>query len=269
MKKLIGSIVTYNTKEDVLAKAINSFNEIQLDKKLIIVDNSPTDKLKEMAEAYQAEYIHNIKNTGYGAAHNIALKRSLEQAEYHLVFNPDIFWDKGTIENIYEYMQNNTNVGQLMPKVLYPNGELQYLCKLLPTPADLFFRRFLQGIRLLKNRNENFELRFTGYDKIMNIPYLSGCFMFFRTAALQKVGLFDERFFMYPEDIDITRRMHKLYKTLYYPQVYVYHDHAKESYATKKMLWLHIINMIKYFNKWGWIFDKERKEINCKTLENL
>ncbi len=269
MKKIIGSIVTYNTKIDVLAKAINSFNEILLDRKLIIIDNSPTDELKEMAEAHHAEYIHNKENTGYGTAHNIALKRSIDQAKYHLVFNPDVFWDKGTIENIYGFMQNNPDVGQLMPKVLYPNGELQYLCKLLPTPADLLFRRFLPQTGYLKKQNEKFELRFTGYNKIMNIPYLSGCFMFFRTAALQKAGLFDERFFMYPEDIDITRRIHKYYKTLYYPQVTVYHDHARESYVTKKMLWIHLINMIKYFNKWGWFFDKERQEINRKTLENL
>ena len=93
--------------------------------------------------------------------------------------------------------------------------------------------------------------------------------MFFRTAVLQKVGLFDERFFMYPEDIDITRRIHKYFRTLYYPQVAVYHDHAKESYVTRRMLWIHIKNLIKYFNKWGWFFDKERQEINRKTLENL
>ena len=189
------------------------------------------------------KYIQNRKNTGYGAAHNIALKRSIGQAEYHLVFNPDVFWDQGTIENMYKFMQKNTDVGQLMPRVLYPDGELQYLCKLLPTPADLLLRRFMPQIDYFKKQNEKFELRFTGYDKIMNIPYLSGCFMFFRTAALQKIGLFDERFFLYPEDIDLTRRMHKYYRTLYYPQVSVYHDHAKESYASKKMLWIHIRNM--------------------------
>jgi len=269
MFNIIGSIVTYKTKKDILEKAIVSFNEIQLDKKLIVIDNSPTGYLREVAETHGAEYIHNKQNTGYGSGHNIALKQSIGNTAYHLVFNPDIYWEKGTIENIFEFMQNNSDIGQLMPKVLYPNGEIQYLCKLLPKPSDLILRRFLPETRFSKKQNEKFELRFTGYSKIMDIPYLSGCFMFFRTTALQKIGLFDERFFLYPEDIDITRRMHKFYRTVYYPKVSIYHDHAKQSYKTKKMLRIHIVNMIKYFNKWGWLFDKERREINHRTLENL
>ena len=92
-----------------------------------------------------------------------------------------------------------------MPKVYYPNGELQYLCKLIPTPFDLMFKRFLPS-SIVERRMIKFQLRFTKYNKIMNVPYLSGCFMFFRISALQDIGLFDERFFMYPEDIDITRR---------------------------------------------------------------
>lgn len=74
---------------------------------------------------------------------------------------------------------------------------------------------------------------------------------------------------MYPEDIDITRRMHRVYKTLFYPYVTIIHNHAAESYKSKKMLWIHISNMIKYFNKWGWVFDKERWEINKKLLNDL
>ena len=108
-----------------------------------------------------------------------------------------------------------------------------------------------------------------GYDKIMNVPYLSGCFMFFRTSAFETVGMFDERFFMYPEDIDITRRMHEKYRTVFYPNVSVIHDHAAESYKSKKMLKIHITNMIKYFNKWGWFFDSKRKRINKKILKEL
>ena len=61
----------------------------------------------------------------------------------------------------------------------------------------------------------------------MNVPYLQGSFMFLRTKALKEVGLFYERFFMYPEDIDITRRMHKKYKTIFYPEVSIHHEHAK------------------------------------------
>jgi GT2 family glycosyltransferase len=88
-------------------------------------------------------------------------------------------------------------------------------------------------------------------------------------SAFEKVGLFDERYFMYPEDIDITRGMHQHYKTLYWPEVSIVHAHRAESYKSKKMLKIHIVNMIKYFNKWGWIFDSKRKHVNKEILEAL
>ena len=114
-----------------------------------------------------------------------------------------------------------------------------------------------------------FELRDSGYDKIMNVPYLSGCFMLLKAAALKKAGLFDERFFMYPEDIDITRRIHREFLTLYYPNVSIVHNHEKASYKSKKLLKIHIENMCRYFNKWGWIFDKERCQVNKATLSAI
>lgn len=93
--------------------------------------------------------------------------------------------------------------------------------------------------------------------------------MFFRVEALKDVGLFDERFFMYPEDIDITRRMHAKYRTMFYPFVSIVHAHAAASKTNKKMLKIHILNMIKYFNKWGWLFDKERKQFNAQLQREI
>ena len=106
--------------------------------------------------------------------------------------------------------------------------------------------------------NRRYTLEFWNHQSEADIPYHQGSFMFFRIACFEKVGLFDERFFMYPEDIDITRRMHRYYKTIFYPQVTIVHAHRAASYKSKKMLKIHMVNMIKYFNKWGWIFDKER-----------
>lgn len=103
----------------------------------------------------------------------------------------------------------------------------------------------------------------------MEVPYLSGCFMFIRTKVLEKVGLFDERFFMYLEDTDLSRRIHKISKTIYYPYVHIYHEYGKGSYKNLKLLKYHIDSAIKYFNKWGWFFDKERDFINKTTLKKL
>jgi hypothetical protein len=96
-------------------------------------------------------------------------------------------------------------------------------------------------------------MRETGYNKIMEVPILSGCFMFLRTDIFTSIGGFDERFFMYLEDFDLTRRMGEKSKTIFFPEVEIVHAHAKESYKNKKMMWIHIKSTIKYFNKWGWL----------------
>ena len=74
---------------------------------------------------------------------------------------------------------------------------------------------------------------------------------------------------MYPEDIDLTRRIHSEFRTVFYPEVSIVHHHARDSYLNLKMLWIHTTNMIRYFNKWGWIFDRERKIINKKVLNQF
>lgn len=207
-------------------------------------------------------------NRGYGAAHNIAIRKTIaEGTPYHLVVNADIRFEPGILAELEKYMDAHPEVGVLMPRVIYPDGRLQYLCKLLPSPMDVFGRRFLpKGWN--RKRNERFEMRQSGYDKVMNVPYLSGCFMLLRTEALKKCGIFDERFFMYPEDIDLTRRIHRDFQTVYYPYCTIIHDHAQGSYKSGKLLWIHMWNLCKYFTKWGWLFDKERRAFNKEAEQN-
>jgi GT2 family glycosyltransferase len=274
MKNINVSIVLFKNDQDLVKKAIYSCVNSVLINRIYLIDNSPTDILSCLASLdSRIEYIFNNANLGFGKAHNIALKRSIEEnIPYHLVLNPDVYFEGGVLEELHHFMENNPDVGLVMPKVLYPDGTLQYLCKLLPTPLDLFGRRFLNFgpfRKIVEKRNEVYELRFTGYDKIMEVPYLSGCFMFIRTEVLKKVGLFDERFFMYLEDTDLSRRIHRVAKTVYYPYVYVYHEYGKGSYKSLKLLYYHIKSAIKYFNKYGWFFDKEREEINKKILKKL
>lgn len=271
MTKINASIVLYHNKKEQLLKAINSFLGTSLEVRLYLIDNSANDNLKELNELDdRIEYIFNNANLGYGSAHNIAMRKSLkDRVPYHIVLNPDVYFENGVLEKIFKYMESHPDVGQLMPKVLYPNGEIQYLCKLLPTPADLIFRRFIPFDDWKRKRNELYELRFNKYDKIMNVPYLSGCFMFLRTTALKDVGLFDERYFMYMEDTDLSRRISRIHGTVYFPEVYIYHEYGKKSYKNKKLLGHHIISAIKYFNKWGWFFDKERNKANTQALKNL
>lgn len=269
MFDITASIVLYKNDNSVMG-AINSFLGVSLYKnvRLYLIDNSPTDRLRTLIHHPSVEYVFNNSNVGFGAGHNIAIRKIINNSKYHIVLNPDVTFGEDILREIYTFMENNPDVGHLMPKIYYPNGEIQYVCKLLPTPLDLIFRRFIP-LKFLKARMNKFQLKFSGYNKMMDVPYLSGCFMFLRTKALQDVGLFDERFFMYPEDIDLTRRIHKKYRTVFDPYVYIIHEHGHGSYLNYHLLKIHIINMIKYFNKWGWFFDSERKEFNKETLRKI
>jgi len=271
MNYITASIVIYNTNHELLDKLFTSISNSNICKICYVIDNYSVQSKYDFKKFNFIKYIKSPINLGYGAGHNIAIREALKFSTYHFVINPDISFDNLAMIRMIAKMDSDLNIGQLMPRVVCPNGKLQFLCKLIPTPVDLIFRRFLIGpfkIFGLK-RNHNYELRFTGYKNEMNVPYLSGCFMLFRVSALKEIGLFDERFFMYPEDIDITRRMHEKFKTLFFPFATVVHEHAKESYKSKKLLLIHAINIIRYFNKWGWFFDSKRVEINKTVMQSL
>jgi len=269
MFDITASIVLYKNDVSTVTRTINSFLDTELNVLLYLIDNSPDDRLKCLANGKKIIYVFNNKNVGFGVGHNIAIRKCIDKAKYHLVLNPDIYFYKGTLEKIFCFMEKNIEIGLLMPKIFYPDGTIQYLCKMLPTPFDIFIRRFLPFRKYVEKRNVKYELRFTGYNKIMNVPYLSGCFMFLRNSVLKEIGLFDERFFMYFEDTDLTRRIYKKYKTVFYPEACVYHDYGKESYRSFRVLLIHIANAFIYFSKYGWFFDKDRREINDNLLKEL
>jgi GT2 family glycosyltransferase len=269
--KISGCIVLYKNDRLVLSQAIESFLNSSVVHTLFLIDNSPTNDLSDICKEKRVKYIHTPSNPGFGAAHNIAIKMAIELGSaYHLVLNPDVYFISKVINELASYMDLNINVGNIMPKVLYPNGEVQYLCKLLPTPYDWIGRRFNPLKKEVEKRNNLFELRFTGYDQIMEVPYLSGCFMFLRVEAIKKVGFFDEGIFMYGEETDLCRRLiDGGFKTIFYPKVEIYHHFEKGSHKSWRLTKIGIQSAIYYFNKWGWFVDKRRKEINKSTLKKL
>lgn len=283
------SIVTYNHHLQDIEPALKSLLMSSVER-IYIIDHTETDsnsfltsliKYGKTMMSHNAELrqrcingtlqlsYHKHENLGYGSGHNAAINLAKAAGStYHIVVNPDVWFEKNVIETITDYMEKHPNVGQIMPRVLFPDGEIQRLCKLLPTPWDMFSRLCLPPI-LIQYGNSKYELRSSEYNNIINVPYLSGCFMFFRMSALEEVGLFDEHFFMYAEDIDMTRRMHEKYLTLFYPEVTIYHRFSRASRHSFKLLLIHVANICMYFNKWGWFFDSKRKQINSETTKQL
>jgi len=269
--KIHATIVLYHNDKELLEKAIQSFLNTKLEVKLYLIDNSKTDDLKYLAGLDdRIEYSFNGKNLGFGVAHNIALQKSIDNGvPYHLVLNPDVYYEEGVVEELLEYMDKNSDVANVMPKVYYPDGRVQRLCKMLPTPLELIFRRFMFSEKIIQKINKKYELHASGYDKEMNIPYLSGCFMLLRTSCLKDVGLFDGDIFLHMEDLDLNRRLYMKYRTMFYPHTSIVHVYAKESHKRRDHLILHIKSTIYYFNKWGWFFDSDRRKINKELLERI
>lgn len=270
-KELHISIVIYNQYIFELKDLLNNLLKTDIDLLISILDNSNNvykiqNNLFIKKHFPSINYIPTHKNLGFAKAHNIALKESVvNKYKYHLVLNPDILISKNSLEILIEFLSKNKNVGMITPKILNFDGSLQYNCRLLPSPYILFARRFLK----LEKINYVYELRFTGYKQIMKVPWICGCFMLINTTVLRDIGLFDERFFLYMEDIDFSRRFYRKADIIFYPYTFVYHKAQRGSYKNFKLLKLHIESAIKYFNKWGWIFDKERELINKEVLENL
>lgn len=260
MRALSASIVAYKNSAPVLERAISSFLDSAGNSVLYLIDNSPTDALRYVVRDPRITYAHCGRNIGFGAAHNIALRSVLHHSRYHLVLNPDVYFERPVLPELLEFMDANPDVGLVMPKVLNPDGTVQRLCKLLPTPWTLIARNFLTP--LADRENFTYELQFTDYHRLLDVPFLSGCFMFLRMSVLEQTGLFDERYFLYGEDLDLCRRIHRHARTVYYPHAVIYHDQRK----TKGVIFHKIRNLSKYFSKWGWLHDEERRQINRRIL---
>jgi len=267
---ITGSIVLYHNKKKDILKVIESFLGYKGNVNLILVDNSSNDALSCLANNDRIIYIFNNYNLGFGKAHNIALDKAYSlNSKYHIFLNPDIYFIPNIIDEIIKKIESDRSIGLISPKILYPNNETQFLCKLLPTPIDLIIRRFITIDSVRKKITNKYELRFFDYSKEIEPPTVSGCFMFIKTSIIRKVGGFDERFFMYLEDVDLSRRIAEVSKVLFYPEVTVIHEYEKGSYKNKILLYYHIKSAIQYFNKWGWIYDSKSKEINNTTLKML
>ena len=263
--KLNVSIVMYHTPVAELNNVLSVLLQADEVNRIYLIDNSE-GQMQLPVEDERIMYIFSGSNIGFGRGHNVAIRESIKAGvPFHLIMNSDIIFSAENVHEMLTYLAGHSEVACLMPNVQFPTGKPQRLCKLLPTPIDLLGRRFLPEV-FIRKRNARYELQHTGYDHIMNVPALSGCFLMCRTGALQQAGLFDERFFLYCEDIDLTRRLHRVGQTLFYPNVTISHDFRRASYSSLRLMWIHMRSACQYFNKYGWFHDSERDEVNNQFI---
>ncbi|MDE6854024.1 MAG: glycosyltransferase [Muribaculaceae bacterium] len=264
------SIVTYHTDESELRKCLDVLLAETTVRRVHVVDNSSMQYIAVLcAECGDRVTYTPHPNTGYGDAHNVAIRQSIMSgATYHLVINSDVYFNAGALDVCVEYMNSHADVAQLIPHTVYPDGREQYVIHPLPTPFDMALRGFLPE-KWFASRRRRYILADRDPDATVNAPYHHGCFMLLRVSALTESGLFDPRFFMYPEDIDLTRRLHRRYRTVYYPGTTIVHAHRAESKTSWKMRKVHVVNMLRYFRKWGFFFDSERRRMNRELFRSL
>lgn len=269
-KNLISvSLVIYCNKLKELTIAINCALKSDLVGKIYLIDNSPTDVLKVLKdlEVNRIVYLFQNANLGFGSAHNVGINLAKQQGySYHLILNPDIYFEDDVISSMIAYIKNDALIGMMMPQILNLDGSIQSLPKLLPSPFSMLFRKIKKPISLYQKVIDQYELRNVPRVMIYNSPILSGCFTLLNLDAIKKVGMYDDSFFMYFEDWDLSRRMHQHYKTIYFPLVSVFHGYDSGANKSSRLFKIFIKSAITYFNKWGWFFDTDRKEINKRAL---
>jgi GT2 family glycosyltransferase len=248
------SIVLYKTRVAEILPLIRQLLD-QRTSLVYLIDNSPKgfDAFEGWTPPDRVMTISTRQNLGYGRANNIAIRDSVRRHKYHLVCNPDVSMGDDTLKTLFEVLERRADVGLCTPRIVNVDGELQYLCKLAPSPVDSIVRLIAPESWFSRQRAV-YEMRGDekAYAGEMSPEFVSGCFMFFRSEVLGRVDGFDERFFLYYEDVDLSRKALQVAKNIYFPGTTIVHVHARASRKSLRLLLAMSRSACQYFNKWGW-----------------
>lgn len=268
------SIVCYHSPLQLLLStlrtALVSLKKIPVDAALIdyrilLLDNSEDqslqlqslDSLRDLAAEVNCELrlLQGHGNVGYGGAQNMAITASV--AKYHLLLNPDVELDVDALLYGISYLELNPAVLVVSPHASYSDGRKQYLCKRYPTVLDFVVRGFFPEAlkKLMHKKLAHFEMHELSEEQPSDaIPIVSGCFMLCRGEALRTVGGFDEDYFMYFEDFDLSLRLGKLGKIAYLPEMKITHHGGNSARKGIKHIGMFVRSGIRFFNQYGWRF---------------
>lgn len=238
------SVVTYNDKNQIatIVKSIAQ-NTKKYPLNFYVIDNASTDGTADFVESLgQANVIRQNKNLGFGAAHNKVLEQAM--GKYHFVINPDISFDTDVLSDMVDFFEANPQVVMAMPKILNQDGSEQKLPKEKPTFKKMYLGRLSNKIR------REFVWADKNITEPTEIDFCTGCFFCIRTDIFKKLCGFDERYFMYLEDADLTLMAKRKGKVMILPQVSVTHAWERESSKSLKYLLIHIISSFKFLFKW-------------------
>jgi hypothetical protein len=253
------AIVTFNSARTIRSALDSILRHLPEDRSaaLVVVDNHSTDGTHEHLNTYARRHrnitlVHNRTNRGFGPAHNQAIAAT--NSTHHVICNPDIRISEDVFSPLMEHLQRWDRIGLCCPRFLSDDGTLQPLNRRYPTMLDLFLRRFVPPRlqKLVQKRLRSYDMRDIGYERSYDVPFVSGAFMFCRTEILKAVGGFDERYFLYFEDADLSRKIQEHgYRTVYFPDVSVTHVWERMAHKSWRGTLLFMQSAYKYFRKWG------------------
>ena len=260
------SIVVYILEPKILTEllsslstAINQLPQQWRSVSISVVDNGDqfeqiSSILSEFAVSLPGLiYIPTSKNIGYGQAHNLVINKC--KSKYHLILNPDVILDVDALKVGLEYLEENTSVSVIAPKVINEKQEEQHLCKRYPSLIDLLVRGigFCTLQKLFSRRLHRYECRDkTINNKPVNVELISGCFMLCRAECLLKCGGFDNRNFLYFEDFDLSIKLSKYGPVFFLPIMRIVHYGGNASRKGFRHILMFSSSAIKFFNSNGW-----------------
>lgn len=247
-KKISGCIVTYNNSE-IIKECVSSILEAtkNIDFQLYIVDNGSADNTVEIItrEFEEVKIIDTKANLGFGHGHNKVLP--LINSDYHVVINPDIIMEEDAIGKLTEYLDSNQDVLMATPKVVNEDKSEQYLPKYCPTIKYVIISKF-KPFKYLRKRYTRQEENLV---EPTEVEFCTGCFFVIRTKVFKELKGFDERFFMYCEDADLSRRIRQKGKIIFYPYTWVIHKWNRDNTRSFRGIMRFMNSLMKYFIKWG------------------
>lgn len=255
MAALSIAIVVYNDYVDAYhaVETIEKHTSIS-DKKIYIIDNScredsdnEKEKFRWLLECFDdIEYIDTKQNRGFGAGHNRIIPEL--DSKYHAIVNPDIILKEDSFKVLIRFMDDTPDCGMAIPRIISEEGVLQEAYRAEPTFSEMFKRFFLR--RFCEKSIQKGNLRYEDYSKPFQVPFAQGCFLVIRTELFKEVNGFDERFFLYLEDADLSKRVNEVSKVLYCPDTEVIHKWEMGSHKKLGLFLEHVKSMIHYFRKW-------------------
>ncbi len=258
----ISIIIVSNNHQSFLPRCLTSIykNQKNLRLDVFIVDNASSDTTSSYVKAKfpHAIVIQRTKKYGFAANNNVGIKRA--RGKYVLLLNPDTEIQPHALQTLYTLMEKNPSVGICGPKLIFPNKTIQYSCRKFPTIMSFLVRR--TPIRLLIKQsgiNDTHLLKHVDHSKTQQVDWLLGACLFIRKKMTESVGLLDERFFLYGEDIDYCLRTWRAgWEVWYVPTAHVIHHHQAQS--DKKLFsiysWHHIQSVILFVLKHGIVLKR-------------